>query len=66
MNGNVLVCALFSPKLAHGTYCLCSITQLLRLLEIVYMCSRVNAMVTLNYKLLLRYKTNKYITYFFQ
>ena len=29
--GNVLVCANFSSKLAHGTYCLCSITQLFRL-----------------------------------
>jgi len=29
--GNVLVCARFSSKLAHGTYCLCSITQLFRL-----------------------------------
>jgi len=29
--GNVLV----SSKLAHGTYCLCSITHLLRLLGIV-------------------------------
>jgi len=25
--GNVLVCAEFSSKLAHGTYCLCSITK---------------------------------------
>ena len=33
--GNVLVCAHFSPKLAHGTYCLCSITQVFRLLGIV-------------------------------
>ena len=24
---NVLVCANFSSKLAHGIYCLCSITQ---------------------------------------
>ena len=29
--GNVLVCARFSSKLAHGTFCLCSITQLFRL-----------------------------------
>jgi len=34
--GNVLVCAHFSLKLAHGTYCLCSISQLFRLLGIVY------------------------------
>ena len=33
--GNVLVCAHLSSKLAHGTYCLCSITQLFRLLGIV-------------------------------
>ena len=33
--GNVLVCAHFSSKLAHGTYCLCSITQLFRLLGTV-------------------------------
>jgi len=33
--GNVLVCAHFSSKLAHGTYWVCSITQLLRLLGIV-------------------------------
>ena len=33
--GNVLVCAHFSSKLAHGSYCLCSITQLFILLEIV-------------------------------
>jgi len=32
---NVLVCVHFSSKLAHGTYCLRSITQLLRLLGIV-------------------------------
>ena len=31
---NVLVCAHFSSKQAHGTYCLCSITQLFRLLGI--------------------------------
>ena len=29
--GNVLVCAHFHSKLAHDTYCLCSITQLFRL-----------------------------------
>jgi len=34
-NGNVLVSAHFSSKLAHGTYCLRSITQLFRLLGIV-------------------------------
>jgi len=34
-NGNVLVCGHFSSKLAHGTYCLRSITQLFRLLGIV-------------------------------
>ena len=33
--GNVLVCAHFSSILAHGTYCLCSITQVFRLLGIV-------------------------------
>jgi len=33
--GNVLVCAHFSSKLAHGTYCLYCITQLFRLLGIV-------------------------------
>jgi len=33
--GNVLVCAHFSSKLAHGTNWLCSITQLFRLLGIV-------------------------------
>jgi len=32
---NIMVCAHFSSKLAHGTYCLCSITQLFRLLAIV-------------------------------
>jgi len=32
--GGVLVCARFSSKLAHVTYCLCS-TQLLRLLGTV-------------------------------
>jgi len=38
MNGIlVLVSAHFSAKLAHGTYCLCSITQLFRLLGIVEM-----------------------------
>jgi len=31
---DVLVCEHFSSKLAHGTYCLCSITQLFRLLGI--------------------------------
>ena len=33
--GNVLVCAHFSSKQARGTYCLCSIMQLFRLLGIV-------------------------------
>ena len=33
--GIVLVCAQFSSKLAHGTYCVCFITQLFRLLGIV-------------------------------
>ena len=33
--GNILVCAHLSSNLAHGTYCLCSITQLFRLLGIV-------------------------------
>ena len=33
--GHFLVCANFSSKLAHGTYCLCSITELFRLLGIV-------------------------------
>ena len=32
--GNVLVCAHFTSKLAHDTYCLCSIMQLLRRLGI--------------------------------
>jgi len=32
---SILVCAHFSSKLAHGTYCLCSITQLFRLFRIV-------------------------------
>jgi len=32
---NVLVCAHFSSKQAHGTYCLCSIKQFFRLLVIV-------------------------------
>ena len=34
-SGNVLVCARFSLKLAHGTCCLSSIKQLFRLLGIV-------------------------------
>jgi len=34
--GNVLVSALLSSKLAHGTYCLRSFTQLFRLLGIVF------------------------------
>jgi len=34
--GNVVVCAHFSLKLAHGTYCVCSITQLFILLGIYY------------------------------
>ena len=33
--GNVLVCAHYSSKLAHSTYCLFSITQLFRLLVII-------------------------------
>ena len=33
--GNVQFCAHFSSKLAHGTYCLCSIMQLFWLLGIV-------------------------------
>ena len=41
--GNVLVCAHFSSKLAHGTYCLCSFTHLFRLLGVVYIFSHVNA-----------------------
>jgi len=45
--GNVLVCAHFSSKLAHGTYCLCSITQLFRLLGIVYMFPHVYAQTVL-------------------
>jgi len=40
--GNVLVIAHFSSKLAHGTYCICSITQLFRLLLIVQIFSHVN------------------------
>jgi len=34
--GNVLICAHFPSKLAHGTFCFSSITQLFRLLGIVY------------------------------
>jgi len=45
--GNVLVCAYFSSKLAHGTYCLCSITQLFRLIWIVKIFSHVNAKTVL-------------------
>ena len=44
---NVLVCTHFSSKLAHGTYCLCSITQLLRLLGIVLIFPHVNAQTVL-------------------
>jgi len=33
--GNVLVCAHISVKLAHGAYCLRSITKIFRLLGIV-------------------------------
>jgi len=40
--GNVLVCAHFSSIL-HGTYCVCSIMQLFRLLGIVKIFSHVNA-----------------------
>jgi len=43
---NVMVCAHFSSKLAHGTYCLCSITQLFRVLGIVYI-FHVNAQTVL-------------------
>ena len=45
--GNVLVCAHFSSKQAHGTYCLCSNTQLFRLLEKVKIFSHVNAQTVL-------------------
>ena len=45
--GNVLVCAHFSSKLAHGTYCLCSMTQLFRHLGIVLIFSHVNAQTVL-------------------
>jgi len=45
--GNVLVCAHFSSKLAHGTYCICYITQLFRLLGIVSIFSHVNAQTML-------------------
>jgi len=45
--GNVLVCAHFSSKLANGTYCLCSITQLFRLLGRVKIFSHVNAQTVL-------------------
>ena len=45
--GNVLVCVHFSLKLAHGTYCLCSITQLFKLLGIVKIFSRVNGQTVL-------------------
>jgi len=41
--GNVLVCAYFSSKLAHGAYCLCSIAQLFWFLGIVKIFSHVNA-----------------------
>jgi len=41
--GNVLICAHFSSKLAHGTYCLCYITQLFRLLGIFLIFSHINA-----------------------
>jgi len=41
--GNVLVCAYFSSKLAHGPYCLCSSTQLFRLSGIVKIFSNVTA-----------------------
>jgi len=44
---NVLVGAHFSSKLAHGTYCLCSVTQLFRLLGIVYIFPHVNAQTVL-------------------
>jgi len=45
--GNVLVCAHFSSKLAHGTYCLCSITQLFRLFRDSLVFSHVNAQTVL-------------------
>jgi len=46
--GNVLVWAHFSSKLAHGTYYVCSITQLFRLLGIVKIFfSYVNAQTVL-------------------
>jgi len=45
--GNVLVCAHVSLKQAYGTYCLCSIMQLFRLLGIVYIFSHVNAQTVL-------------------
>jgi len=45
--GNVLVCAHFSSKLAHSTYCLCYITQLFRLLGIVKFFFHVNAQTVL-------------------
>ena len=51
--GNVLVCAHLSSKLACGTFCLCSITQLFRRLVIVLIfspCKCPNrALVTLRY-----------------
>jgi len=45
--GNVLVCAHFSSKLAHGTYCLCSITELFKLFWIVLIVFHVNAQTVL-------------------
>jgi len=45
--GNILVCAHFSPQLAHDTYCLCSIAQLFRLLGIVKILSHGNAQTVL-------------------
>jgi len=44
---NVLICAHLSSKEAYGTYCLCSITQLLRILGIVKIFSHVNAQTVL-------------------
>jgi len=52
VNG-ILVCAHFSSKQSHGTYCLCSITQLFRLLGVVkyfpcYINAPNRALVALN------------------
>jgi len=47
--GNVLVCAHFSPNLAHGTYCFCSITRLFRLKYIYYESYNLNYWLNQNW-----------------